>query len=137
MKKLWIIAFSLSLLSGCAATLGFFSAVSSDKVLERLDETLNLYDASIRWGAYDKVLLVQKDRGNVPDYDALKPVKVTTVRELSKIMSEDDQQCDRRVEISYYRDGENIVKTLVDTQTWDYESDREVWLLDGGLPDFQ
>ena len=137
MKKLWLIALVLSMLSGCAATLGFFSAVSSDKVLERLDETLNLYDSTIRWGAYDRVPLVQKDRTNVPDYDRLKQVKVTTVSELSKMMSEDGQQCDRRVEIGYYRADENVLKTLVDTQTWHYESDRKVWLLDGGVPDFR
>ncbi len=112
-------------------------ACASEKRNMGLKNSLDLYDSSLRWGEFSKAKKLQKDQDEVLDYNFLKDIKVTSVEEKERNISDDGLQVDRVVEIRYYDRRVGIEKTIFDKEIWLYDPERELWGLDSELPDFE
>ena len=112
-------------------------ACASEKRNMGLKKSLNLYDSSLRWGEFAKAKKLQKDRDGTLDYGFLKDIKVTSVEEKERNISEDGLKVDRVVEIKYYDRRVGMEKTIFDKEIWLYDTDRGLWSLDSELPDFE
>lgn len=126
-KKTSLTALSLSLLAACAA----------DQKASRLEDTLRLYDKSIRWGQFSQTELLKERREDAFDYTPLRDIKVISIHPIRELLSETKDRFERSIEIEYIHDTESRVRTLVDNQVWRYDPERELWLLQGGIPDFK
>ena len=112
-------------------------ACASEKRNMGLKKSLNLYDSSLRWGEFSKAKKLRKDQGEALDYAFLKDIKVTSVEEKERNISEDGLKVDRVVEIKYYDRRVGMVKTIFDKEIWLYDTERELWSLDSEMPDFE
>ncbi len=116
-------------------TIGF-GACSTDKKKMDMDNTLRLYEKSIRWGAYGDAQTVQKDLSNFVDPEKFSEIKVISYDVIRQEIHGDFDRVDQTVEIRFYHEQQGTVKKLVDQQTWLYDEDRGIWQLEGPLPNF-
>ena len=122
------------LIVGCA---------SLDKEKEnwmKFDETSRAYIRAIRWGEYEaafgfKRLTNVKDE--LPDFNDLSDVRVTSYRVKQTIISESEMMVMQIVDFQYYRMRNVTVRTITDRQRWEYDKEQERWYLISDLPDFE
>ena len=118
----------LFLLQGCA----------TEEQNRKMDETLNLYASTIRWsdflGArmfYDSPTLYQD-----VNFDKIKTIKVTGYDAKDVQSLKGGQQIRQNVVIRYYDTNVGSEHQLIDHQVWNYNEDKEVWLLSSKMPAF-
>lgn len=101
-----------------------------------IDDTLRVYERSIRWGEYGDAQRLQKEIKKPLGRDDLREIKVVSYTVIGQRMSDDSKRLDQTVEIRFYHEQQGTIKTVTDQQTWIYNTDAKVWQLDDELPDF-
>jgi hypothetical protein len=120
-------------LSGCAS-------IDETKKLTLLDRATRQYESAIRWGEYEDASAFRNPAGTravAPNRDSLKQFRVTSYETQSTVLNEDGTEAKVVVQIKYYNEDRMQEVTLVDRQTWKYDTDQGVWYLDSPLPAFR
>ena len=127
MKKIaWMIFLLVVSLYGC----------STDKKKMQMDDTLRLYEKSIRWGQFAAAQTVQKDLSHFVDPERLKEIKVISYDVIRQEVHGDFDRVDQTVEIGFYHEQQGTVNKIIDQQSWVYDAEQGIWQLEGQLPDF-
>ena len=126
----------------CLLALMVFGCASLrlSKQMERFDMMSRSYADAIEWSDFEAARFFIKDAQpeNPPlDFRKLQLVKVTSYEVRQLVISEDKSQVRQIVEVKYYKLNDNVVKTIIDNQLWEYDPAGESWYLQSGLPDFQ
>ncbi|MCI0654844.1 MAG: hypothetical protein L0Y39_10260 [Methylococcaceae bacterium] len=127
--KNWLSAFAVTILAviaGCA----------SEKKMESMDTTLRLYERSIKWGSYADAQSLSAKPEPQERLDRYKEIKVISYEVLRQEIVGDFEQINQIVDIKFYHEQQGKIETVRDTQVWIYDKDREIWVLQTGLPDF-
>ncbi len=120
------------LMLGCAS-------METGEKLSQFDEISRAYLRAIRWGEFEAAFAFKKltDREEVlPDFENYRNVKVTNYKVKQTIISEDKTKIIQLVDFQYYRMKDVTVKTLIDRQKWEYDTEQEKWFLQSDLPAF-
>lgn len=128
----WLIL--ILLIAGCA------SLADEKESWMKFDEISRSYLLALRWGEYEAAYGFKKLPGaneKLPDFEDLKDVKVTFYRVKQTIISEDEMIVLQIVDLQYYRMRNVTVKTITDTQKWEYDQEKERWYLVSELPNFE
>jgi hypothetical protein len=118
--------------------LGACSSMGGRERATQLEERLRAYDASLRWGYYDKALTFLRAR---PGGEPLPPcvpredLHFTAYQARESQVSEDLTEARVRSTFSYVLRDSNAVRQGVDVQSWWYDADLARWFIDGGLPE--
>lgn len=105
----------------------------------KFDETSRSYLLALRWGEFEAAYGFKRLLGindEVPDFQDLSDVKVTSYRVKQTIISEDEMIVMQIVDFQYYRMRNVTVKTITDRQKWEYDKEKERWYLLSDLPNF-
>ena len=132
MKEILLTLLIVITLTGC----------SSNLILGKLDQSLEVYNRSLRWNKWDNASLfpidsIQQDFQNRAA--AAKNVKITDYRIVNKTYDAEKREAIVEVEIDYYNVFSLVMKTLHDTQKWAYLDDKgtKEWRLTSLLPEFR
>lgn len=114
----------------------FVIGCASDTRNRILDDSLKIYSSAIRWGDFLGATKFYKDPTlfSQIDFDRLKGVKVTGYDMMGGVFSKDGNQLKQAVRIRFYDTGVGNEKEIVDNQVWEYDGEREVWLLTSPMP---
>jgi hypothetical protein len=120
-------------LTGCAS-------MDERKKTVMLDRATRNYESAIRWGDYAtaNVYRLQDSadtRATRPE--DLKRFRVTSYETLNTVINEDETEAQIVVQIKYYDEERMKEETLTDRQTWEYDTEAELWHLDSPLPAFR
>lgn len=113
------------------------AAKSKDKILQ---ETLQTYAATIRWGDITaaQTFLSPRYREEHPltslDIERYHQVQVTHYRE-QPVQMIDKTEARQSVEIGLVNINTQSVRTVSDRQVWRYDGKTKNWWLESGLPD--
>jgi len=122
------------LMTGCAG-------MNMDKEgWKKFDETSRSYLLALRWGEYEaaygfKRLPSVNDK--LPDFNDLKDVRVTSYRVKQTIISEDKMMVMQIVDFQYYRMRNVTVRSVIDSERWEYDKEKKRWYLISDLPNFE
>ena len=106
----------------------------------KFDETSRSYLLALRWGEFEAAYGFKRLLGindEVPDFQDLSDVKVTSYRVKQTIISEDEMIVMQIVEFQYYRMRNVTVRTTTDSQKWEYDKEKKRWYLLSDLPHFE
>ena len=119
--------FPFLLLAGCAA---------QDEA-HNLDLTLLAYERTIRWGQLYDSHKFQKDPQPVSqqERERLKQIKITGYDLITR--EHTPGKYVQVVDIKYYYEDQAVIRTITDTQEWEYVKDKRQWLLLTTLPTFK
>lgn len=117
------------LLAGCASVFDF-------RREEVFEDSAKRYGRLIRWSDFETArsylaLAESGAKATVP-----KNVRVTDYEVKQMAYTEDKRRVLQVVGISYFLANDPRLKTLQDQQVWEFDSDREAWLLKSGFPNF-
>ena len=107
---------------------------------KRFEITSRAYEKAIRWSDFEGAVLYLNDtakKKNPPDLKKLKHIKVIEYEVKKTPHTKDQLQIIQIVEIQYYRDDSNVVKTVTDNQFWEYDATLNKWYLLSGIPYFE
>ncbi len=115
----------------------FSCAISQDE-MELLDRSTMLYEKSIRWGEFVKAKSFHKNNPVLSDLERrrLKFYRVTAYSILQND-TPDLHNSNVLVEIKYYKNDRQVIKSLTVKQHWKRDKDSEVWYLDSSFPKFR
>ena len=97
------------------------------------------FENAMRWGEY-KVAAAYIKPGLLEepiDFDALEGLQITDYKVRNTVTSADESQTTLDLRITYLRKGEVTIRTLDETQVWEYDEGTKRWWLMGPLPDFR
>ena len=123
------------LIMGCATSL--------EKEKEnwmKFDETSRAYLIAIRWGEYEAAYAFKRlpdINTQVPDFEDMRDIKVTSYRVKQTIISKDEMKVMQIVDFQYYRMRDVTVRIITDRQIWEYDKEKERWYLLSDLPPFE
>jgi hypothetical protein len=115
--------------------LGACQSLSERKQADRLQEVLRNYEGVIRWGSVEQARNFQQP-DKVTD-EVIQPVGVTRVTHYEVIQGPsmvDDETAIQTALIQYVFVDTQIVREIVDQQTWKYDKENEAWYLTTPLP---
>ena len=121
------------LIAGCTGVLNLAQQ-------NRFDRTSRAYEKVIRWSDFEEAVQYLNDtakKKNPPDLKELKHIKVIEYEVKKTSLMKDQSRVFQVVEIQYYRDDSNVVKTVTDNQIWEYDTTLKNWYLLSGLPGFE
>lgn len=127
-------------LSLCVLLLVGCTTFQESSRLNSLESTSEAYGKAIRWGEYQVAYGFIKTQGTEPqppNFKGLEKIKVISYEPNERNTSQDMLQARQAVEIKYYNTDYLILKTIVDTQLWEYDTKQKIWYLQGPLPDFK
>jgi hypothetical protein len=102
---------------------------------DRLDYTLRAYERSIRWSQFDAASGFEAGgRAAVPD--RLQRIKVTSYDVVESTLADDKERAQQTVRIRYYDTDDMRERIAIDHQDWRYDTAKEKWVLQSGLPPF-
>jgi hypothetical protein len=97
------------------------------------------FENAMRWGEY-KVAAAYIKPGLLEapvDFDAYEGVQITDYKVRNTVTSADESQTTLELRISYLRKGEITIRTLDETQVWEYDEASKRWWLMNPLPEFK
>ena len=106
----------------------------------KFDDTSRAYLLALRWGEYEAAYGFKRLPGitdEVPDFQDLSDVRVTSYRVKQTIIAENEMMVMQVVDFQYYRMRNVTVRTITDRQKWEYDKDKEKWYLLSDLPNFE
>ena len=118
------------LLSGCASSFDF-------RRQDTFEEKVRQYGNLIRWSEFEaaEYFLAPDTSGNRPK--APNDVHITDYQVKLMLVADDARKAGQTVDITYFRSGNPRVKTLTDTQLWEFDAVRNDWFLKSGFPAFK
>jgi len=120
-------------LTGCAS-------MDERKKTVLLDRATRNYESAIRWGDYataNVYRLQDSADAQTTSPEDLKRFRVTSYETLNTVINEDETEAQIVVQIKYYDEERMKEVTLTDRQTWEYDTEAELWHLDSPLPAFR
>ena len=120
-----------TLLSGCPQT--------KDK--SDLSETLQQYEAIVRWSQWDAavnfIATEYKEKNPITrlEIERLRLFRVTKYAVRSSVPIDDGNGLVQIVEIYMFNKNQARERSIIDEQHWKYNKEIERWLLHSGLPD--
>ena len=113
------------------------ASCASDKKNRVLDDSLKLYSSAIRWGDFQGATRFYKEPSLVShiDFTKLKSVKVTGYDLTGGMLSQDGNQLRQTVRIRFYDTGIGREKEINDNQIWEYDDERQLWMLITPMPE--
>jgi hypothetical protein len=130
------VAFALSglLLGGCGT-------IGNDSRNTSFQAATFGYESALRWGRFESAFGyldpdLRKDK-ELPT--SLKGLRVTGYEIIPAPLAanESEELATQSAKIDYYYDDRNVLKSLVDHQTWRYDGKLNNWWLTTGLPKFK
>ena len=106
-----------------------------------LDETLQQYEAVIRWSEWDGAVnyihpdYLAENPISTIDLDRLRLFRVTNYTVRSGQPLEDGKRYQQGVAISLFNKTRAVEKVVFDSQDWRYDENAKRWMLHSGLPD--
>jgi hypothetical protein len=104
-----------------------------------LKTTLRKYEATIRWGHIENAYLFRRlepqEEPEIPE--GLENVRVTSYEVVRPPGTPKEDRISQTVQISYLFRDEQVVRTLVDRQTWEYDPEEKRWYLTSAVPEFR
>ena len=107
---------------------------------KRFEITSRAYEKAIRWSNFEEAVQYLNDtdkKKNLPDLKKQRHIKVIEYEVKKTTLTKNQSQIIQIVEIQYYRDDSNVVKTVTDNQSWEYDTTLKNWYLLSGIPDFE
>lgn len=128
-RAVWAIFLCGTLLAGCASVFDF-------RREEVFEDSAKRYGRLIRWSNFEsaKSYLAPTEPG--AKITLPKNVRVTDYEVKEMVYAEGKRRVLQIVDISYFLANDPRIKTLQDDQVWEFDSDREAWLLKSGFPHF-
>jgi hypothetical protein len=126
-RSILLIVAAVVLTVGCASTFDF-------RREEVFEETVRTYGRLITWsdfGSAGAYLAPDATVKSVPQ-----GVRVAGYDFKQLVFTQDKLAAVNVVEINYYRETELRLKTLLDRQLWEFNADRQTWMLKSGFPPF-
>ena len=122
------------LIIGCA------SLEKEKESWKKFDETSRSYLLALRWGEYEAAYGFKRlpnVNDKLPDFNDLSDVRVTSYRVKQTIISEDELMVVQIVDFQYYRMRNVTVRSITDSQKWQYDKEKKQWYLLSDLPNFE
>lgn len=120
----------------CAMLLSGCSVIHNKQREIDLDNTLKLYQKAWRWGEFETILALHKQKPEPPDMSLLtrlKELKITRYVE-TKRYSPSPTELYQIAEIYYYLQPGVTEQHQTHNQLWRYDETAERWYIDGDLP---
>ena len=128
MKKFLTLILTGLFLAGCAT-------LEESKRQQHFDETILLYEKSIRWGDFASASMFQGNGETTPEpatrFDG---IRVTSYRQTSNRSLDDGNEVVLTVQIDYYHNDTLKVMSITDVQNWKYDAGDASWRLHSPLP---
>ena len=123
----------------CVLVLAGCATYDRYKQEDRFEDITEAYGNSIRWGNFAVANGIRAKKGDEeePDFEYLKNIKVTSYELKAVNISKDGNTVQQSVEIEYYKIDQFIERTIIDSQLWKYNAEKERWMLHSELPDFK
>jgi hypothetical protein len=129
----WVVgALVALLLGGCVP--------SSMKTSEtRLQETLRLYEAMVRWGSLDRIygFLTPELAESAQIPEGLANIRVTGYDTVAGPSALSETRWAHTAAITYVLQDRQVVKSLVDNQVWEQDEESGSWWRANPIPPFQ
>lgn len=130
----WIVAL-LVLLSGLSAC----KSIEKKKEAQLLESRLSQYGKIIRWGhfedAYGYLKLAPGERIEIPKN--IQNIRVTSYEVYVPPVKLDETSAVQTVKIVYLHKDRQVLKTLFDEQTWEFDDARANWFRTNPIPVFE
>ena len=128
---LLLLALALSL-PGC-------KKIEEKRQANDLEATLNSYESTLRWqsvvDAYAYRPPEEVARNGIPD--GLDQIRIVSYQVKAAPAMLDDVTAAQTVEISYYHQDTQRVKSLLDRQLWNFDTEAKLWRLGSEIPEFR
>ena len=128
-RTLWAVFLGAVLIAGCASSFDF-------RREEDFEDSAKRYGRLIRWSDFENAKAYLAPAPSGTDTPLPTNVRVTDYEVKQMAYAEGKRQVVQVVDISYYLKKDPRIKTLKDQQLWEFDSDRSVWLLKTGFPNF-
>jgi hypothetical protein len=128
-RAVWAIFVCGILFAGCASVFDF-------RREEVFEDSAKRYGRLIRWSDFETArsyLALAESGAKAP---LPKNVRVTDYEVKEMVYAEGKRRVLQVVDISYFLANDPRIKTLQDHQVWEFDSDKEAWLLKSGFPPF-
>ncbi|MCU0564953.1 MAG: hypothetical protein MUE48_13710 [Desulfobacterales bacterium] len=127
MRRWILLLVAAALAVGCASTFDF-------RREEVFEDTVRAYGRLITWsdfGTASAYLAPDAENKTVP-----KGVRVASYDFKQLVYTHDKQAAVNIIEISYYRENDMRLKTIMDQQLWQFNAAKQAWQLKSGFPPF-
>ncbi|SEJ18544.1 hypothetical protein [Frateuria terrea] len=130
-QLLLLLAFVAMLCAGCA----------TDQRNQALIHTLGAYGSTLRWGDFQSALqfvdpkVREANRPTALDLARYQQVRVTGYDDGAGPVPDGENVVHQVVQISLVNINTQSERTVIDRQTWRYDTDKKRWWLMSGLPD--
>jgi hypothetical protein len=122
----------------CYLPLGCAS-LSGKARMEEFGRTMDAYEIAMRTSNFNAICRYV-DSSAMSREDCLKrfgPIKLVDYRLTDMQVSPDRMKVHQEIEVGYYFLDRYVLQKIRYRQTWEYEKDRELWLLKNGPPAFK
>lgn len=129
MHRKWTLSLIITavMLAGC-------QTLASDKEKNQLTDRLKRYETTLRWGYYHQLGGFLKTAQPLADEKNLNEVKIIRYEMIEPPIIFEKNQAVQKIRLSYLRQDEQVVRTFVDHQQWQFNEDIEQWQLTSSLP---
>lgn len=123
------------------AVLLLATACASRQQSDRRTETLDRYEALVRWNQFDSLPdfmhpdWLEQNPVTPLDIERLKQFRVSQYRVRQVMSLPDDEGFDRLVELRLYHLHTARERVVEYVEAWRWDPERERWMLHSGLPD--
>lgn len=126
------------LLAALLPTLAGCKAYNEKRQANDLEATLNSYENTMRWRSVADAYGFRPSEAlaaGIPD--GLEQVRIVSYEVKGPPAMLDEATAAQTVEIGYYHEDTQRVKSLLDRQLWRYDPQLELWRLQSEVPDFR
>lgn len=124
---------SLAPLAVALMTVSCFATMGK---MQKLDDTLRVYEGAIRWSEFELANSLGAQQQSAPDLTRLQTIRVTGYQVKHSDVSEDAREAQQTVLIQYYDTQTMRQETIVHNQQWHYDEEKQRWLVQPNLPSF-
>ena len=117
---------------GCTAISEHTRMTGFDKISKSYKELILLSEFEAAYSFGDTESITEDI-----NFDRLKNIKVTDYVLKSYNISNDQLEINQTVEMEYHWLDAYRVRTILDKQIWKYDGEKEIWVLQTGLPRFE
>ena len=126
---IWVVL--VALLSGC-------QTLAEKRQSTKLEEVLRNYEGVIRWGAVEQIGRFYKpDAAEGLMKKPLQAIRVTQYEVVQGPTVVEDNRAIQTAVIQYVFVESQVVRELMDQQTWEYDAEQERWYLISPMPEFK
>lgn len=129
-RKLMLLYLILLHLSGC-------QTLSEKNQANALEETLDRYEAMLRWGNVDQARLFGLADASRTTSSRAKEIRVIHYEVIQGPTKVSENQAVQSAVIQYVFKSSQTVRELVDQQIWQYDDESEVWSRQSPFPEFK